>query len=607
MIHHDRRAVLTTLPALLLGACGGGEGGGVGETPTAQADGKQNSRIPQPSEPSSSPVLGPASPPSPALNQPPPEEVLPAPSSAPGDPPQFLTWDAGSGPTREFWSRHLGLPWKNETTGDWLDAAQRPQGTSAYTTLTLTTAPTNYAFDITALVDRWVSTGDNRGAMLRASGSSSATWAGRLATDISTRPTLQVVTTTGHFVCRCLALSSFAGTALGGIDTRLNTRNNPDQTVIAQFDLTAVTGRVTSATMNLYCQSKSSMPLDVDVFEVDAPRFQLGSGGINPKLGIAASYPGDVNLRSHPDVIRAGDFSDLTPGVLFDQYNFNLPYSPYQQLADPDAPGTVMFRGSFNPSPTDAGINRGSFTGRIETMPAKDSDPLRPPAVVTEELFCRLYIYLEGDWNSTRDSNKMAMGWDLRMGWWNDARGGYWQSTTGNGGAPGTGLKVFAPKFKNGGSQVADRWEYQGHSVRMEAGKAPGDGNPYSNLRPIQSYAYNLDQPTSYGEMLRLGNGVIGKGRWHCIEQQIKINSIVGPFDELGNGTAVADGVLRTWLDGVLCSEHTTLRWRRHPEMGVEGPWVNWFYGGKQPTEVPMHYRMNHLVLARKYIGPRTT
>jgi hypothetical protein len=224
---------------------------------------------------------------------------------------------------------------------------------------------------------------------------------------------------------------------------------------------------------------------------------------------------------------------------------------------------------------------------------------------VTEELFFRMYIYLEDDWNSVRDANKMAIGWDLRMGWWNDAQGGYWQSTTGNGGSPGTGLKVFRPISEHGGSQRADRWEYQGHSVRMEAGRATTDGNPYSDLRPIQSYCYNLDQRTEYGTMIRLGRGVIAKNRWQCIEQQLKINSIVGPFDALGNGHAVADGTIRTWLDGVLCNEVTNMRWRRHPEMGVLGPWVNWFYGGKHPSETPMHYRMNHIVLARKYIGPR--
>jgi hypothetical protein len=62
---------------------------------------------------------------------------------------------------------------------------------------------------------------------------------------------------------------------------------------------------------------------------------------------------------------------------------------------------------------------------------------------------------------------------------------------------------------------------------------------------------------------------------------------------------------LRSWLDGVLISEVKGLRWRRHPEMGIQGPWINWYYGGKQPTERTMHFRMNHLAVARRYIGPR--
>jgi hypothetical protein len=191
------------------------------------------------------------------------------------------------------------------------------------------------------------------------------------------------------------------------------------------------------------------------------------------------------------------------------------------------------------------------------------------------------------------------------MGYWNPAGKGYWQATSGNSGARGTGLKVFNPTQSNG--QPYDCWEYQGHSIRMEAGKSPGDGNPYTDLRPLQSYVYHLDQVADFGDMLRLGSGVISKGRWHCIEQQIRINSVQGPYDALGNGTAVADGVLRTWLDGVLCSEHKNLRWRRHPEMGIQGPWITWAYGGRQTTEVPMHYRMNHFAVARKYIGPRVT
>lgn len=67
---------------------------------------------------------------------------------------------------------------------------------------------------------------------------------------------------------------------------------------------------------------------------------------------------------------------------------------------------------------------------------------------------------------------------------------------------------------------------------------------------------------------------------------------------------AAPDGVLQTWLDGVLIDSRTDMRWRRHPEMGVGSPWVNWFFGGKQAANSEQHWRMGRCVLARAYIGP---
>lgn len=51
--------------------------------------------------------------------------------------------------------------------------------------------------------------------------------------------------------------------------------------------------------------------------------------------------------------------------------------------------------------------------------------------------------------------------------------------------------------------------------------------------------------------------------------------------------------------------ERTDYRWRRHPEMKIEGPWINWFFGGKKAADHEMHYRMRDFVLARRYIGPK--
>lgn len=186
-------------------------------------------------------------------------------------------------------------------------------------------------------------------------------------------------------------------------------------------------------------------------------------------------------------------------------------------------------------------------------------------------------------------------GWDGRFGWWNSV--GYWQNTTGNGGSRPTGLKVR--------NAAANRWEYEGASMRGHGGTRSNDGNPYDDLFWIGSYIYHLDQEGPYGESIRWPGIVVGKGRWYCIEQYIKMNSITGPFDETGNGVAIKDGEYRVWVDGVQAYERTNFRWRRHPEMGIQGFWLNWYHGGMTPAPRNMHFRMDAVVIAHSYIGPR--
>lgn len=583
MMDADRRTALLTLSGLCLAACGGG-----GEAGAAATAG-----------PATAPPGPPPAPPTPPA--PPPVAGQPVdriPQSITGDlRNQFQVWDGGSGPSANEWSRHLRLRWKHPGKGDWTDADGVAQGSRPFASVRVDAKAAWVGVEATRLVERWRHSGANKGFTLAVAGRASPTlrWAGRQS---GLAPRLQVRLTDGRIVdCPCRALAGYAESTQRALDTREAVRISAGARAILQFDLAGLVAPVESATVSLYCVDRTGSEAWLELYECDPPPFQLAGAATPQVMGLAAQV-GELGLRTHPDVIRAGDFSNLERGALFDGVQLSE-HSANQQLPDPDAPGSVMFRGSFTPA------GRGSFSGTVQTMRANLSDPLRPPAVVETEMFCRLYVLLEDDWRSTLDANKMAIGWDLRMGWWNDAQGGYWQHTTGNGGARGTGLKVFIPARTRGGSQREDRWEYQGHSIRMEAGLGTDDGNPYEALRPLESYVYHLDQPTAYGQVFRLGGAVLQRGRWHCLEQQVRINSITGPFDGLGNGQAVPDGLLRTWVDGVLVSDVTGLRWRRHAEMGIEGPWINWFYGGKQATERTMHYRMNHLVVARRYIGPR--
>ena len=495
----------------------------------------------------------------------------------------WYTSDDGDGPSRSEWSRTLRIAWANPN-GDF-----KPEPLAAAT--------------ITAAGPLSVPIADpqavRKGILFRLTGKSNpyATFAGRLS---ATPPTLDVTLANG--TQRTLPVLSLAGwntSTYTGLDTRQSARLSAGTgSVLALFDIPS---DAVSATLNLQVIARSYVGA-LSLFALDPPGISYPHEQ-TPVPGIAATVADEEALKRHPSVIRAGDF-DLrlkrAAGGTFDgiQQSSNV---PQEYLPDPLAPGRIIYRSGFaQRDGTAAGDQnrRGSLSLSIGTTPADLTDPMRPikqPA--NKEMFARLCFQLEDDWTSRLDGNKMAIGWDLRYGYWVQA--GYWQQTTGNGGARGTGLKLVRTAKPGTG-----QWEYQGHSIRMEAGKGPADpAHPHDALRPIESYTYNLDQSGFNGNVFRHGNAVIERGRWHCIEQQIKVNSIVGPYDALGNGQAVADGVLRTWFDGVLIGERTNLRWHRHPDMGVEGPWINWFYGGKKASEVPMHYRMADMVLATRYIG----
>ena len=488
----------------------------------------------------------------------------------------FYSWDAGSGPTRDMWSAKLWMKWANKNVGDWLDANGTPQGTVPHASATVSGGPVSW--DVTALVGRWVSSGLNRGFYLRSSQAWNITFAGRLSDEAAKRPQLTVVTDQGSFQAPCVCNATWTPSSAYSIDSRKSfSVAKGSYYSIVQFDLSGVRGRVTSARMTLTCTGLRYAGV-VDLMELNPPAFRDGTGsgeGLPLQLGIAQDYPFDRGIAANPDVLFATDFKVMNLGT-------NVAAGS-EQVLDP-ASGTTYLRGL---------IPKGQLLGADLVRNVVGADASGVPNKVEPELYMRYMVYLEEDWGSTVDANKMP-GLDGRFGWWNPV--GYWQGTTGSGGTRPTGLKVRNAK---------GRWEYQGASMRGHGGNRAGDGNPYDDHFWIGSYIYHLDQATQFGESCRWGNTVLAKKRWYSIEQYMKMNTITGPYDAHGNGTAVADGVYKVWVDGVLAFERTGFRWRRHPEMGVQGAWFNWYHGGTLPSPSTMHFRMNSVVLARKYIGPR--
>jgi hypothetical protein len=474
----------------------------------------------------------------------------------------------------------LAVPWANPASGDWLDANQQPQGASPFATATVS-GPGEVAFDVTPLVRRWLAGSDNRGFYLSSRQDWAMTFAGRASTNASSRPRLSVVTDKGSFTAPCVVNAHWSSTSGRAEDSRMAFRVAKDVWfAIVQFDLSQVTGTVKSATLALTCESMRTAGV-VEVYEANPPGFRVGGGSEKPLLGLAASYPMDRNIASHPRVVFASDFSDLSRA----RWQVGGPGEGSEQIVD-SRTNTTYLRGVIKKNRHGGGsLERDVVGGTADGLTDK----------VETELYARYYVYLEESWGSTTDVTKMP-GWDGRFGWWNPAAGGYWNSTDGGSGRP-SGKKLWDARL--------GRWVYEGAAMRGHVGTKAGDGNPYDELFWLGGYIYHLDQEGAYGEGVKWNGVVIAKGRWFSIEHYIKMNSIVGPYDSVGNGEAVHDGEYRVWVDGVLAYERTNFRWRRHPEMGIQGFWLNWYHGGVQTAPADMHFRMNSVVIARDYIGPR--
>ncbi|MCC6691391.1 MAG: T9SS type A sorting domain-containing protein [Bacteroidia bacterium] len=500
-------------------------------------------------------------------------------------PAQYLTWDGGTGTSKLYWSGKLGLLWKNPDVGDWLDSNLTAQGSKPFAT-----APINaigpVTANVTSLVNRWVSTGINRGFLLHTGTTEYPfTFDGRTSATVANRPQLNIVTTTGTFNVPCIANSNWSPSVTDGWDSRPSFQvSKSNNFSIVQFDLKGVTGTVQRATLKLTCTDFTYTGF-LYLFEADPPTFREGGGGQAPLMGIAQNYTFDKNLSTHPSVLYAHDFSNVKNtfgwGGSTTSVGSDTIYDPATQ--------STYFSGK---------INKGTHDGCSFKIPVMKGKADGIPEKVETELYGRVYVYLDTNWASTAGTASKFPGFSSQMGWWNPV--GYWQSVTGNGGDYSDGKKYW--------NSVANRPEYHGCSQRGQMGVYyAGDGSPYDPFFVNTSYMYHIDQPTNYGESFLWSPVIFGRGKWYCVEQYIKLNSISSPYDSLGNGTANYDGIYKAWIDGVPAFEKRDFRWRCHPEMGVDAFWLAFYHGGVEVATQDMNFRMNHVVVAREYIGPMGT
>lgn len=531
----------------------------------------------------------------------------PPPPAPTGNIVQYLTSDGGtavdsgnfSGPTRDLWHKRMGHYWKRRPTtgplvglGNWLDAAQVEDGPTAYaSTGAATTVGQTLSATVTTLVQRWLTSGANRGFYLSTRGSAFPLGIyGRGDATDANRPKLTVVTDISTYVLTAAANASWNKTSYTGSGTKnLWQVVAGSQPAVLRFDLTGVRGTVSSATLSFVVAAFDTGHTGhiIDVFELDPPTLIAPESVNTANLGLRNTYAsfGAWKASGNGALIAADDFE---LGGAFDGG-----FTPAATRSVNSVTGTTYARGEIT-----AG-QLGSASSRLEISSGTGARGV--PNVVVPEAFGQYHLYLESDFGTTADTAIKIPAMGVQFGYWvsTGAGTGYWQQTTGNGGNRGTGLKV-----DRGGSL---NFEYQGHSVRFLTGVCPTaeDDDPYNGWFGIGIYDYHLDQVGAYPDGAPFPNICIRRDLWYCFDIRVKQNTMSGSQDSLGNyATANPDGIYQVWINGTLAYSRTNYRWRFHPEFGVQGVWIDVYHGGVLPAPTTMHYRLDRVSIATSFIGP---
>ena len=532
----------------------------------------------------------------------------PPPDPPPPPPPGGTTfvanlWDGASGVTSDYFNKGAGLPWQNKG-GDWSDALGVAQGSTAFSSGgSGSVGP--FTMDVTALA-RWLQANSSYGMFLKAAGSGHV--ATRAHADPAQRPVLTVVDSKGvTTVCACAA-SAMISTATSSPVTGDHFSLGNGQVLLLEFDLDSVPNPIAKATLTLTLTKTFSVPLSLKAFAVRSAK--LFDGGI-PTPGLAAKYTGDAGILADPDVYFAHSFDPS--GSSFEDFFTGAKFYPDSTFAmDPElavpALSVKYHVGDFGPFPTNPlhdwsrKIKTGLTANPANGLLLRDDTPYAQYVALGHphspgELYFRYYLKLRKGYQCSAQGKKLP-GLAGRYGkWLGDDHFGYYAPTAGNGGSPTKG--TYDPA--NGG--------FSGWSMRHRAEVGPADANPYADLVALDYYAYHAKMTGYFGDSWRWGNSSIGyvnleADRWYCIEHYVKINDVVGPFDALGNGTGVENGIVRGWLDGVLVFEKTDAVLRKHPAIKIDEVWIDHYHGGTTPAEAEHPLKMAALVVARSYIGP---
>ena len=466
----------------------------------------------------------------------------------------------GDGPTWLLANRTLMIKWAHPG-GDWRDRDDVARGENHYA-IGNADGIGDIAIDVTALVARLHAR--NTGMYLRFLAGNA--WLASKTHATASGPRLHVVTSEGEFDPPCIAdtyLSESTSSSLGA-------EPGMQSPALIKFDLSSVSGTVTSATLTL-AVTYLYAPCRIAVDYLDCPALAIANRA-NGIEGIAARVAKDKDLANHPSVLLYDDlvsadyvranFQGIAPGK-----DASQPAGCPTEVIDWPQYGLKALRCWRDP-PAQRLISWHHWAEPKQNPPKPWQ---RDFGDGWEHLFCRYLLEIGEDvfLHMTEAGMKIP-----------GMAGTYSWSTSG---------ARTLPEPANDGTWEARLW----HS---------GVSKAHPHVYATMVYLYAAEHPLSIydgqGTNENPMRGLLKAGQVISLEQEIKVNTIT-------NGAPNRDGVIRVWQDGVLIFERTNVYLRKYPNVRIQSiPWVNIYHGGMGIPSGPFHYDIGGICVAREYIGP---
>lgn len=461
--------------------------------------------------------------------------------------------DGRKGMTCQFYMASARLEWR-ESGGDWVDVSGADHGDQAYASAAVRRIPgeQGVTWDVTRLASEWIGGRVPMGAVyLRArSGGLGGIVNFRSREHSEADQPLLLLEWSDGTRSRLAARADtyFACPTRRSLGAEKTIKVGGGHSAVVVFEVPTHTVRqLRSATLTLVSDKQYGGGADIDVFQVVLPQSRPAV----VTAGLAAQFTNDIGIDKHADVLFAerfetSDWERRWPDL--------ISRSAQAVAKDPER--------KFEP--LDGQALRVTIEAGKRQALNTHLRLARPGIGEPDEAYFRYYLRLADNWDPVADGGKLP-------------------GFAGTYGEAGWGLRK---------SDGQNGWSTRGAFLRQTA----DDVAAASPLRGIGSYVYHPDlrgQASVFWGWNLGPTGLLRKNRWYSIEQHVRLNT-----------PGKSDGVLRAWIDGQLAFAREGIRFRDVDRLKIESVWMNVYHGGTKDAVSDLSLYIDHLVIARRYIGP---